>query len=30
MAETYLNNIDIAKVDKLMGDTNINVRYFNN
>ncbi len=30
MAETYLNNIDITKVDKLMGETNINVRYFNN
>ncbi len=30
MADTYLNNVDIAKVDKLMSDTGINVRYFNN
>lgn len=28
--ETYLNNIDIEKVDKLMRETDINVRYFNN
>ena len=30
MAETYLNNIDIEKVDKLMQDTGISVKYFNN
>ena len=30
MAETYLNNVDIEKVDKLMRETGINVRYFNN
>ena len=30
MADTYLNNIDIEKVEKLMQDTGINVRYFNN
>ena len=28
--ETYLNNIDIEKVDKLMRETDINVKYFNN
>ena len=28
--ETYLNNIDTAKVDKLLEETGINVRYFNN
>ena len=28
--ETYLNNIDIEKVDKLMWETDINVKYFNN
>lgn len=30
MAETYLNNVDIEKVDKLMRETDINVMYFNN
>lgn len=30
MADTYLNNVDIAKVDKLMQETGINVKYFNN
>lgn len=30
MADTYLNNIDIAKVDGLMKETGINVQYFNN
>ena len=28
--ETYLNNIDTVKVDKLLNETGINVRYFNN
>ena len=28
--ETYLNNIDVAKVDKLLEETGINVKYFNN
>lgn len=28
--ETYLNNIDTSKVDKLVAETGINVRYFNN
>lgn len=28
--ETYLNNVDVEKVDKLLQETNINVRYFNN
>jgi len=30
MTDTYLNNIDVAKVDKLLEETNINVKYFNN
>ena len=30
MAETYLNNIDVSKIDKLVQETGINVRYFNN
>lgn len=30
MADTYLNNVDIERVDKLMRETDINVRYFNN
>ena len=30
MADTYLNNVDIEKVDKLMRETGINVQYFNN
>ena len=30
MAETYLNNVDIEKVDKLMRETDLNVMYFNN
>ena len=28
--ETYLNNVDTVKVDKLLEETGINVRYFNN
>lgn len=28
--ETYLNNIDTAKVDKLLEETGVNVKYFNN
>ena len=28
--QTYLNNIDVVKMDKLMQETGINVRYFNN
>ena len=28
--ETYLNNIDTTRVDKLLEETGINVRYFNN
>lgn len=28
--ETYLNNIDVVKVDKLLEETGINVKYFNN
>lgn len=30
MAETFLNNLDTAKVDKLLNETTINVTYFNN
>lgn len=30
MAETYLNNVDVEKVEKLMNETGINVQYFNN
>ena len=30
MAETYLNNVDTAKVDKLLEETGVNVKYFNN
>ena len=30
MAETYLNNVDVERVNKLMQDTDINVMYFNN
>lgn len=30
MADTYLNNIDTAKVDKLLEETGVNVKYFNN
>ena len=28
--ETYLNNIDTVKVDKLLEETGVNVKYFNN
>lgn len=28
--ETYLNNVDTVKVDKLMEETGVNVKYFNN
>jgi len=30
MADTYLNNVDVVKVDKLMQETGVNVKYFNN
>lgn len=30
MADTYLNNIDTLKLDKLLKETEINVNYFNN
>jgi hypothetical protein len=30
MAETFLNGLDTAKVEKLLNDTTINVTYFNN
>ena len=28
--ETYLNNVDTVKVDKLLEETGVNVKYFNN
>ena len=30
MAETYLNKVDTVTVDKLMAETEVNVKYFNN
>ena len=30
MADTYLNNIDVTKVEDLLKETGINVQYFNN